>query len=725
MVMVIIKLPGFWRAKLTDWRAILNSFRSSSKQGLLPWQARKLYIGNLQAADAASLTINAGEYVPLFGASFQQIGATGYSLHRTQGEGNSYAAPGDHFVRYRLIEPADQPDAGFFDHVDLTLSGLIQRLGVSWNLQPSWTKEQAAALETSIQQAQDRFSPSDFSAMIEPLIRGLVVLRQIREKIADGETGSLPKDTLRFLLADKEQDFTRALDLATGLSFEALADDALVTPGQTFAVTAALTNRSSITIRPKQIQLQPAGGPQGWKIERVGDLPEILKPSERIESKFKVFVPPDASPTQPHWKRNGRSDTMYSVPEQSLINSPLPPAVLMAKLDYSVRVTAGASAGTAPKSGVATTDLDLSKNQAVEFLDLDSRKGPHRIPILVVPQLAINLTPVAQVVPLNSSSHARLIQVELTNNSPSRVEGDLTLKPPSGWTVEPTQQSFSISRESETAIFPFEVKSAGTLSPGKASFEATARTKGKSFRLGYQIISVMDLWKIPLYRPAETNVTTLDVQTPSQLSVGYIMGAGDKVPETLSQLGPKVKLLEANDLASGDLSQFSCLIAGIRAYDVRRDLIANNARLLDYVKDGGVYIVQYNTPAAWNKAQYAPYTAKIQNASHRVTDETAPVAILDADHRVFNFPNKITQKDFDGWVQERGLYFVQERDPHFKALLSCHDPGDPPLDGGLLVAPYGKGLYVLTSYSWFRQLPEGVPGAIRIFANLISLGVPR
>ena len=156
----------------------------------------------------------------------------------------------------------------------------------------------------------------------------------------------------------------------------------------------------------------------------------------------------------------------------------------------------------------------------------------------------------------------------------------------------------------------------------------------------------MDLWKIPLYRSAETNVTTLDVQTPPQLSVGYIMGAGDKVPETLSQLGPKVKLLEANDLASGDLSQFSCLIAGIRAYDVRRDLIANNARLLDYVKDGGVYIVQYNTPAAWNKTQYAPYTAKIQNASHRVTDETAPVAILDADHQVFNFPNQNYLKGF-------------------------------------------------------------------------------
>jgi hypothetical protein len=226
---------------------------------------------------------------------------------------------------------------------------------------------------------------------------------------------------------------------------------------------------------------------------------------------------------------------MYSVLQQSLINSPLPPAVLLAKLDYSVRVNARTSAGTGPKSGVTTMDLDLSKNEAVEFLDLDSRKGPHRIPILV-PQLAINLTPIAQVVPLNSSSHARLIQVELTNNSPSSIEGDLTLKPPSGWIVEPTQRSFSISRESETAVFRFEVKSAGTLSPGKACFEATARTKGKSFWLGYQIISVMDLWKIPLYlfRNQRHHAGCRRLCAFRRISHGPAMR-----PETLSQLGQK------------------------------------------------------------------------------------------------------------------------------------------------------------------------------------------
>src|SRR5262249_14344056 len=184
-----------------------------------------------------------------------------------------------------------------------------------------------------------------------------------------------PQDELRFLLAAKEQDFTKALDLATGLSFEALADDAVVTPSQTFSVLVALTNRSSIALHPKQIQIQPASSPQEWKIERVGVIPVTLKPSERVEIKFKVSVPPGVPPTQPHWKRNSKSDTMYTVSEQRLTNDPLPPAALIAKLDYSISFDASAAAG--PESGARARDVDLHRSQPVEFLDMDARRGTH------------------------------------------------------------------------------------------------------------------------------------------------------------------------------------------------------------------------------------------------------------------------------------------------------------------------------------------------------------
>ncbi len=697
-------------------------FPELASQGLSPWRARKFYIGNLQAGDAASFSIDSGDFAPLLGLSFQQIGTKGYSQHRSQGYGNSHAPAGTHPVRYRLIDPA-QPDAGFFDHLDVTLGELIQRVRSSWNLEPYWVKQQAAVLEASVRQAQSSFSPYDFSATIEPLAMGLAALRQIRDKIGDRKTGSEGQDTLRFLLANKEQDFTRALDLATGVDFEALADDELITPGQTFGVTASFTNRSQITIRLKQIDLHSGVGARGWKIQSSAKMPRNVKPSERVEIKFSVSVPLDAPPTQPHWKRMGRSDTMYSVSDQNMVNNPLPNPILIAKVDYALGVSGPDSRSPGLKLGSEIRELDLSKIQVVEFLDLDARKGAHRVPLLVVPELSISVTPRTRLIPLKSASQPRLIQIKLTNSSPSSAGGELTVSVPPGWRAQPPEQPFSISRENETAAFRFEIKSDGTVPAGTASFAAIARARGKEFSSGYQMISVMDLWKNPLYRRAETEATILDVQAPPDLSLGYIMGAGDNVVETLTQLGARVQFLESEDLAGENLGQYSCIIAGIRAYDVRQDLIANNSRLLDYVKSGGVYIVQYNTPSAWNRAQYSPYPAKIQNTSHRVTDETAPVTILDSHHRVFNFPNKITQKDFDGWVQERGLYFIQERDPRFKPLLSCHDRGDAPLDGGLLIAPYGKGLYVLTSYSWFRQLPEGVPGAIRIFANLISLGV--
>ena len=201
------------------------------------------------------------------------------------------------------------------------------------------------------------------------------------------------------------------------------------------------------------------------------------------------------------------------------------------------------------------------------------------------------------------------------------------------------------------------------------------------------------------------------------------MGAGDRVPEALVQLGLAVKSWRQGIWRLPTCEQYDCIIAGVRAYDVRDDRsLRTMPRMLDYVKQGGVFVVQYNRKEPWNKAQYAPYPAKIASNDDRVTDENAPVTILDPTHPVFNFPNKITPQDFEGWVQERGLYFIQDRDARFKPLLASGDPGGKPLDGGLLVANYGSGKYILTSYAWFRQLPEGVPGAIRIFSNLISLG---
>jgi hypothetical protein len=216
-------------------------------------------------------------------------------------------------------------------------------------------------------------------------------------------------------------------------------------------------------------------------------------------------------------------------------------------------------------------------------------------------------------------------------------------------------------------------------------------------------------------------VSIVDVKVPQRLKVGYIMGAGDDIPTVLQQIGVDVNPIPAEKLASEDLSGYGTIILGIRAYDTQKDLIANNKKLLDYVSSGGTLMVQYETGVSdFNSGHFTPYSADLSRA--RVSVEQAPVEILAPNDPVFRYPNQITPKDFDAWVQERGLYFMDKWDDHFKPLLSCHDPGEPPQKGGLLIAQYGKGIYIYNAYAFFRQLPAGVPGAIRLYVNLLSAG---
>jgi hypothetical protein len=211
------------------------------------------------------------------------------------------------------------------------------------------------------------------------------------------------------------------------------------------------------------------------------------------------------------------------------------------------------------------------------------------------------------------------------------------------------------------------------------------------------------------------------VKLPPKLKVGYIMGTGDEIPTVLRGLGMDINLISPQELASGDLSRYDTIVIGIRAYDVRTDIREENRRLLEYANGGGTLIVQYNqSTGIFNDGRYTPYPATL--GRERVSVEEQPVEILAPEERVFSYPNRITAKDFDGWVQERGIYFMSDWDPHFKPLLACNDPGEPSQKGGLLLAQYGKGIYIYTGYAFFRQLPAGVPGAVRLMVNLLSAG---
>jgi hypothetical protein len=312
----------------------------------------------------------------------------------------------------------------------------------------------------------------------------------------------------------------------------------------------------------------------------------------------------------------------------------------------------------------------------------------------------------------------RTVKVGVSSNLTGAPNGILRLTLPSGWRSEPVQLPVSLSKRGSKQDFEFKMFPAG-LKEGRAEVQAVLEAVGHEYSEGYTLVTREDLGTAYYYQPATQHVSVIDVKVPKDLKVGYIMGAGDDIPTVLQQIGLDVTLIPAEKLASEDLSRYQTIVLGIRAYDTQKDVVANNKRLLDFVQAGGRLMVQYNTaPADFNSGKLTPYPATLSRA--RVSVEEAPVAILDPTNPIFHSPNEITQKDFDGWVQERGLYFMSEWDSNFTPLLESHDPGEGEQKGGLLIAHYGKGTYIYTGYAFFRQLPAGVPGAVRLFVNLIG-----
>jgi hypothetical protein len=275
-------------------------------------------------------------------------------------------------------------------------------------------------------------------------------------------------------------------------------------------------------------------------------------------------------------------------------------------------------------------------------------------------------------------------------------------------------------RRGEKLERQFKVVPAG-LQEGNATIRAVLKWGSESASEGYTLVTREDLGSFYYYQPARQRVSIVDVQAPHDLKVGYIMGAGDDIPTVLQQVGMDVTMISPEKLATEDLSKYGTIVLGIRAYDTQKEVAANNKKLLDYVSAGGTLVVQYNASVGdFNSGKFTPYSADLSRA--RVSVEDAPVDILAPGDSIFHYPNTITQRDFDGWIQERGLYFMSTWDDHFQPLLACHDPGEEPQKGGLLRAKYGKGIYIYTGYSFFRELPAGVPGAVRLYVNLLSAG---
>jgi hypothetical protein len=384
----------------------------------------------------------------------------------------------------------------------------------------------------------------------------------------------------------------------------------------------------------------------------------------------------------------------------------------------------------------------------VQYRYVDRVYGELVRPFTVIPPVALSLSEHAIVF---GDAKARRIEVAVRSNG-GKAAGDLHLEIPAGWTAEPASRHFELTAaEEQTNVFFNLIPPAGeSRGPSQGKLRAIAQVGSQTVSTGTEVIQYPHITTQTLLPPAEAALVRADIRILSK-TVGYVMGAGDEVPQAIRQLGQEVTLLTDADLAHGDLSRFDAIVTGVRAFNTRPDLRANMQRLFDYASNGGTLIVQYNVPeggappggpvaaaAAPGTAPQAvaapvnpapadpgllahigPYPIRISR-NDRVTVEDAPITFPNPDLRLLHAPNQISSADFDGWVQERGLYFSDQWDPKYVSVLESHDPGEMPLPGGMLYAPVGKGAYIFSAYDWFRELPAGVPGAYRMFANMLS-----
>jgi hypothetical protein len=343
-------------------------------------------------------------------------------------------------------------------------------------------------------------------------------------------------------------------------------------------------------------------------------------------------------------------------------------------------------------------------------------EGPVLDPLLTVPSISLWMDSRAGVVPLSKASFH--LKVTVHGNVTSGSKGSVRLELPQGWRSVPSVGTFSIAKAGDQQDLDFEIHCTG-IQARSYSIRAVADYMGEHYSEGYQIVGYDGLRPYPYYRAANYRVEGADLNLAPNLKIGYVMGTGDDVPQSLADLGLTPDFLSPRDLATQDLSKFDAIVVGIRAYAAHPELATVNSRLLDYVRNGGALIVQYQTPEFDH--DYGPYPFSLGDSPEKVVEEKAPVRILLPNDPVFTWPNKITPADFSGWIEERGHDFLSTWDSKYVALTEVHDQGQAPQEGGLIYARYGRGVYVYSAFAFYRQLPEGVPGAYRIFANLLSL----
>jgi LmbE family N-acetylglucosaminyl deacetylase len=746
-----------------------NRFPEQIREGLRPWSPLKVYARvpnfnvtkegmydyatdkyvpvrffdyvNQKSSDtrpSATLEIQEGQPAPAAGLTFLQIAREGLGFQKTQNGGGAIPNPAPQntaYHRYGSRVTAQDKETSFFDGVDVSLGGIASLAQGD----TKFLKDGLSGVARDAADALKQYSP-DRPAAIAPLLAdGLKSTRILIEQVSTSNLADPGKSDVLFELGVKEEQFQRALSAALEVSLQtsvssqtrataerppagagrgarpAPATDApppapadgpgrgggptftIALPDQSFTVEGRIFNENSAPLMVDKVELLASDG-KNWNVRPTPPAGKEVAPEKEAQWRFLVTVPSDAALTRPYFSRPDEEQPYYDISDERYRNLPLPPYPL------------------AMRATLTYNGVPFEIDQTVQTSERISGIGNVSNPLLVGPAISVTVSPSAGAVPLGSKSFAFTATVH--SNVKGSAEGKLHLKLPKGWRSIPPEADFALARDGEDQTIVFSV-SPDLVKAAEYNITAVAEFKGKTYDEGYHLTGYPGVRPYPLYRPATYRAVGVEVKTAPGLHIGFLPGTGDDVPKALENLNQSVRVLAESDLKQGDLSGYDAIILGVRAYAVRADLKAANGRLLEYVKNGGVLIVQYNLQGF--DSNYGPYPFTLGANAQKVVDENSPVKFLDPSNPAFAWPNKVTEADFKGWVEERGHGFMHTWDSRYQPLVETHDPDQDPQEGGLLLARYGKGFYVYDAFALYRQLPSGVPGAYRLLGNLVSL----
>ena len=606
------------------------------------------------------------------------------------------------------------PDAGdsslYKNHkvnIDTSISGLVHLVHGD---PPSWLREGLQGIQSGLNafesDCKNQTGPKGANKLAPIYRQTLDLYARVKASDLDSES----KAGLELELGAKIEQFQSALKDLLGLDLTAFtsgggsgqgggrgasADETArsVWPGEEFGVRVHLTQALGDTHLSRTWLETVYGSP--WKIEEPVKSSEGA-PSMVIDQTFRVRVPEDASPTEPYFTRPNTEQPFYDISNPAWRERSFAPYPLAAWAEFTF------------------DGVPIRIGQVVQTLARVPGVGGVYEPLVVTPAIGVRVEPEARILPLDGSP----LPVRVTVHTQHAAEGSVELKLPEGWHAEPAEQAFHLKAAGDTEPLTFSVSPAGDVKAKDYEIDAVAHVGGKSYSVGWKSIGYPGLRPYNQYKAAELKTRKVDVKVASGLRVGYVMGTGDTVPEALEALGIEPHMLTNTELASADLSQWNVIVIGIRAYQARRDLALAQSRLESFVERGGTLIVQY---------QGATFPAPLPvvmggRVQERVVNEQAPVKLLDPANPLLTSPNAITSADFDGWFEERGHGFLDSWDQGYMPLTETADPGQDPQRGGLLVTHPGKGTYIYVAFALYRQFPELVPGAYRLFANLLSAG---